>query len=92
MLIIDLLYETHAATQFSNAQFISTLVAPPILGFFGNVFCLFYILYFLKGNIRAQTLQLIAMGMRELVEIMTSCGVSFILSTMWFFQKQNYYM
>ena len=68
-LVVDVFYETHAATLFSGADLGITLAFPPLLDLMGNVLTMGYIYYYQRNDKNAQTLSLIALATREIVEV-----------------------
>ncbi|GMH93897.1 hypothetical protein TL16_g12751 [Triparma laevis f. inornata] len=91
-LVIDVFYETHAATLFSGADLGITLAFPPLLDLLGNLGTMAYIYYFQRHDKNAQTLSLIALATREIVEISTSLGVTVVFGSIWLFRKEHYFM
>ena len=92
LLLVDLFYETQASTLLSKADFYMTLALPPVLDVVGNVATLIYILVHLKGNQSQQVIQLIALAIREFVEVSTSIGVMGVFASAWYFNKPHFYM
>ena len=70
-LVIDVFYETHAATLFSGADHFITLASQPLLDLIGNLGTMFYIYWFQRHDKNAQTLSLIALAIREIIEVTT---------------------
>ena len=90
--IVDLCYETQASTLLSKADFYMTLALPPVLDAVGNVVTLVYVLVYLRGNQAQQVSQLIALAIREFVEVSTSIGVMGVFTSAWYFNKPHFFM
>eukprot|EP00519_Triparma_laevis_P000844 CAMPEP_0182508240 /NCGR_PEP_ID=MMETSP1321-20130603/24625_1 /TAXON_ID=91990 /ORGANISM="Bolidomonas sp., Strain RCC1657" /LENGTH=964 /DNA_ID=CAMNT_0024714283 /DNA_START=132 /DNA_END=3023 /DNA_ORIENTATION=+ len=91
-MVVDVFYETHAATLFSGADLGITLAFPPLLDLMGNVSTMGYIYYYQRNDKNAQTLSLIALATREIVEISTSLGVTFVFGSIWLFRSSHFFM
>ena len=92
LVIVDLFYETQASTLLSKADYYMTLALPPVLDAVGNVFTLVYIIVYLEGKQSQQVIQLIALAIREFIEVSTSIGVIGVFASAWKFNKLNFYM
>lgn len=92
LLLLELFYETYSSTLLSKADFYATLALPPLFDAVGNVFIVVYILVYLKGNQEQQVVQLIALALREFIEVSSSIGVMGIFAAAWQFNKPNYFM
>ena len=91
-LVCDMFYETHAASQMAAADLGITLACQPVMDLLGNCWTMYYILRFAKDNKKAQTLMLIALSVREVVELVTSLGVSLVLGCAWFTHYEDFFM
>jgi len=53
---------------------------------------MFAILHFSKNNKEGQTMQIVALSIREVIEQVTSLGVSLVLGSSWLTHKEDFFM
>ena len=91
-LIVDVFYETQMIMLMSKAKLTLTLVLPPVFDLLGNLASFYWIYHYLREDKAAQTLSLVTLAVRELIEIFASVGVTLVVSGAWYFNRSSFYM
>ena len=90
-LIVDLVYEVYASTLLTGAKSGISLVLPAIMDLGGNISLMVYIWIFPVSQ-GTQFAFLVALALREMVEMVASAGVMGIICSIWYFNRYDYYM
>ena len=91
VLVIDITYEVYSSTLLSGAKSGIALALPPLMDLGGNVGVMAYVWLFPVSH-GTQFAFLVSLALREMVEMIASAGVTSIVCSIWYFNKQDFYM
>ena len=90
-LIVDLMYETYSRTLFVGAKSGAALALPPLMDFCGNLGSM-AIIWLVPVNPATQFAFLVSLAMREFMELISSLGTMTVISSVWYFNRFDYYV